>query len=277
MIPNLPVLAILPVEKLLLHEHHDSQRAIPLIQRLRTGGVLRNPPIVTPLGDRSNRYMVMDGANRTTAFLEMSIPHLLVQVVQQDDPNLKLLSWNHVIWDLSPNALLDGLQHLELDIRPASADAGYQDVLLDRALCLIHLRCDRVFTVHRSGAKLSARVKLLNAVVDTYRNRSSYDRTNQRALEPLGKLYPNISGLVIFPQFRVDEVCYLAGEGHLLPSGITRFSISPRVLRVNYPLQELSDNKSVAEKNQALQRWTQDRVARKNVRYYSEATVLYDE
>ena len=52
---------------------------------------------------------------------------------------------------------------------------------------------------------------------------------------------------------------------------------SPRALRVNYPLDELSSNKSLLDKNGALERWVNERVARKGIRYYAEATVLFDE
>ena len=53
MIPNLPTLQILPLDKLILHEDHDIQRTLPLVAKLRAQGILRNPPIVMPLGDGS--------------------------------------------------------------------------------------------------------------------------------------------------------------------------------------------------------------------------------
>ena len=62
-----------------------------------------------------------------------------------------------------------------------------------------------------------------------------------------------------------------------MPPGVTRFTVSPRALRVNYSLEDMASNKSISEKNQALQRWQNERVARKGVRFYDEATVLYDE
>ena len=44
--PEMPDLRVVPVADLLLHEQHDAQRSEPLLQRLRTDGVLKNPPIV---------------------------------------------------------------------------------------------------------------------------------------------------------------------------------------------------------------------------------------
>jgi hypothetical protein len=46
---------------------------------------------------------------------------------------------------------------------------------------------------------------------------------------------------------------------------------------VNYPLSELEAEITLEEKNSNLQRWLQDRLANKGVRYYAEATFLFDE
>ena len=39
MIPNLPTLRILPLESLILHEDHDYQRTLPLVEKLRAAGI----------------------------------------------------------------------------------------------------------------------------------------------------------------------------------------------------------------------------------------------
>ncbi len=66
-------------------------------------------------------------------------------------------------------------------------------------------------------------------------------------------------------------------EGHLLPAGVTRFIVSPRALRVNYPLQNLFGNHTLEEKRQILRTFIQDRLDKKGVRIYTETTVMYDE
>jgi hypothetical protein len=103
------------------------------------------------------------------------------------------------------------------------------------------------------------------------------DRTNEGSVVRLKAIYPDLSGIVIFPRFDIQHVLSLAGAGYLLPAGITRFTVSPRALHVNYPLEELAAEKPLEEKNEALQRWVQERIARKGVRYYAEATFLFDE
>ena len=61
-----PWLEVIPIASLVIHEWHDEQRTPQLMVRIQESGVLRNPPIVAPLQDGSQRYMVLDGANRIT-------------------------------------------------------------------------------------------------------------------------------------------------------------------------------------------------------------------
>ena len=96
-------------------------------------------------------------------------------------------------------------------------------------------------------------------------------------LEGFDNIFPNLCGMVIFPHFEISQVLDLASQGMLLPAGITRFKVSPRALRVNYPLYELGDDKPIEEKNITLQSWLMKRIRNKSVRYYQEHTVLYDE
>ena len=69
----------------------------------------------------------------------------------------------------------------------------------------------------------------------------------------------------------------LAGQNIVLPTGITRFTVSPRALHLNYPLHELSSGKPLEYKEAYLQHWVEERVKHKGVRHYAEATFLFDE
>jgi hypothetical protein len=96
-------------------------------------------------------------------------------------------------------------------------------------------------------------------------------------MSPLIPIYPQLCGLVIFPKFTINDLLVLAADGYLLPTGITRFIISPRALHLNYPLGELASSESLDTKNEKLQRWLMDQIARKHVRYYAESTFLFNE
>lgn len=275
MIPNLPTLRILPLDSLILHEDHDLQRTLPLVEKLRSQGILRNPPIVMPLRDGSNRYMVLDGANRVTSLRVMEFPHIVAQVVEPDDPRVTLQTWNHVIWGMKPATLLrllkqiDGLGLKKIDVQHSFTPPDCTTLQVRLADGRAYLGC--------TPAGLDEEMRVLHAIVNTYKERASLDRTSQTLVESFRSIYPDLTGLVIFPRFDIQTVLNLAGRGQILPTGITRFTVSPRVLHLNYPLHELSSAKPLEYKQEYLQHWIEERLKNKNVRYYAEATFLFDE
>jgi hypothetical protein len=72
-------------------------------------------------------------------------------------------------------------------------------------------------------------------------------------------------------------VLAVGAQSYFLPTGITRFTVSPRALHLNYPLHELSSAKPIEYKSAYLQHWVQERIKNKNMRYYAEATFIFDE
>ena len=275
---SLPHLEILPVEKLILHEYHDHQRTPPIIRSIEEGGVLRNPPIVVPLDDGSGRCMVLDGANRITALRDMGVPHTVAQIVQADDPGLELTPWNHVVWGTIPDTLLDWARTVpDLNLLPSSAENLFRGLLDIRSLAMLQLPDGRIYTVYTKEIELVNRVRVLNALVNCYVKRTSMDRTTNYTIEPLKSLYADLSGLVLLPPFRIEDVLYLVSQGHLMPTGSTRFTISGRALHVNFPLGILNNGQSLEQKNASLQEWLQDSLSRKRVRYYAEPIFMFDE
>lgn len=276
--PDFPTLTFLPVGGLLIHERHDDQRTHPLVLRIRSSGVFRNPPVVAPLEDGSDRYMVLDGANRVTALRQMGFPHALVQVVPPDDPGLILQTWNHTVWELNPVRFLRGLRSIPGLRMKRLGDPDVQPSLEHECgIALVQSSRGRLYTLCAETADLETRVLLLNDLVDSYKDRARFDRTSLRDACQLVDVYPSFCGLVIFPNFNIHDLLRLAGEAYLLPAGVTRFLISPRALHLNYPLDELAADKPLQDKNQTLHKWIQDRLAHKGVRFYAESTYLFDE
>jgi hypothetical protein len=73
---DLPVLKFVAVELLVPHEDTDPRRVEKLVKRIMDEQVLKNPPIVSIIPD-DNKYMILDGANRSMAFKTMGVPHLV--------------------------------------------------------------------------------------------------------------------------------------------------------------------------------------------------------
>lgn len=276
MISNLPNLRILPTESVILHEDHDLQRTLPLIDKLRSQGVLRNPPIVMPLNDETNRFMVLDGANRVTSMRELEFPHIVAQVVESSNPHVNLQTWNHVVWGMKTRSLVtalhkvDGIELVRVNTRKSLDAPRYVPMQ-------VRLPNDIFFIMKETPSDLATHIQTMHNVVNAYKTRASFDRTSQTLIETFKKIYPDLTALVIFPQFKVKTVLKLAGQSILLPSGITRFTVSPRALHLNYPLHELSSGKPIEYKQKYLNQWIHERVKTKGVRLYSEATFLFDE
>jgi len=121
------------------------------------------------------------------------------------------------------------------------------------------------------------RNRVLNALVDTYKERSTLHRVMTEDLTDVKGLYPGMAGLVIFPQYDPSEVLELARDGELLPAGLTRHLIHGRALRINYPLSELKSADALEGKNARLKTWLMNKLSTKEVRFYGETTYLFDE
>lgn len=276
MIPSLPDLRILSLNSLILHEDHDNQRTTPLVERLRRAGVLRNPPIVMQLADGIDRYMVLDGANRVTALQEMEFPHIVAQVVKADDPHVNLQTWNHVVWGMSTGSLIShirkirGLKAIKVNTLKSLDAPKYVPVQ-------IRLPDRKFYLLIETPSELDVHINTLHQIVNVYKTRASLDRTSQTLLDSFKNLYPDLTALVIFPSFKIKTILKLAAQNIVLPTGITRFTVSPRALHVNYPLHELSSGKPIEYKEDYLKEWVEERVKKKGVRFYAEQTFLFDE
>jgi hypothetical protein len=247
-----------------------------LVAKLRAQGVLRNPPILMPLTDNSGRYMVLDGANRVTSLREMEFPHVVAQVVEASYPHVHLQTWNHVVWGMSTNALIRVLRKIEgLELIKVNTQKSLDAPLYTPMQ--VRLSDGRFYILEEAPSDLATHIDTLHQIVNTYKTRASLDRTSQTLVDTFKKIYPDLTALFIFPRFKIRTVLKLAGQDIVLPTGITRFTVSPRALHLNYPLHELSSCRPIEYKEAYLQQWVEDRVKKKGVRHYAEATFLFDE
>ncbi|MBI4772339.1 MAG: hypothetical protein HY784_18420 [Chloroflexi bacterium] len=281
--PEMPTLQIVPSRSLVLHEYMDMQRSGPLVQRLQVEAVLRNPPLVAPLNrapadGHEQRYVVLDGANRTTALMQLGLRAVLAQIVQYDSPGVQLSTWNHVVCEMDPDELrrridaTDGLRLEESTLLDARARLARRDIL-----AFLAFADGGVLAAHPEPHGLPARTHLLNALVNTYKNSARLYRANTDRPEEVLDYYQAVTALVVFPRIEPVELQALARQGVLLPPGITRHVICGRALRLDYPLAELAAPTTIEEKNAALAAWIQQKLARKEIRYYEEPTFLFDE
>lgn len=277
-LPDLPDLEIVPVEALFPHERVDDARAEPLMLRLQQEGLLRNPPVVIPAGDRSERFVVLDGANRTLALRRLKVPHVLVQVAHAGASQVELQTWNHVLQTCGATQLLEALEaHPEIALIPSDLERAEFGVRAGASLAYLALADGQVREVVGETHPLDWRVRNLNRLVASYQGLCRVERVSAGPSRGLRAVYRDLAGLIVFRPFTVEEVVACALAGDLLPAGLTRFIVSPRALRVGYPLERLAADQPLPEKRLALVEWLRARVAGRHVRYYAESTFLFDE
>src|SRR5512144_2735077 len=175
----IPDLRIVPFDLLVEHEFNDIQRTEPLAQRLEAEGVLKNPPVVASMGDDDPRLVVLDGANRITALHMLGYPHILVQVVPYELPQVTLTTWHHVIDCVDPKRLtadiaaLEGVDLILTDTRRARAGLSRREYLM------YLLRADgEVFAVRTAEPlrEMHEQNRILNILVNTYKDRCTLHR-----------------------------------------------------------------------------------------------------
>ena len=278
---RLPDLRFVPVDAVFPHEYNDLQRTEPLVRKLRESGVMRNPPIVTQVGDGHRvepRYVVLDGANRSTAAKAAGWPHVVAQVVRYESPTVHLHTWFHALTSdarAQIEAGLAGVPGLQCRIE----ERIHARAMLARreALACVMLS-EREALVLKGGATLHERNRLLVDIVRVYQDRVPYIRVNTDSLAQARIEHPEISALIVFPRYDPAEVIELASAGEYLPAGITRHLIQWRALRLNIPLEHCMDTVTpLEEKNAWLQRWLHERLTTRQVRFYEEPTVMFDE
>jgi len=273
---EIPTLRFVAAGDLVLHEQHDPSRTEPLAERLRRDGVLKNPPVVAPIDDEG-RFVVLDGANRTTALAQLGLLHALVQIVDYEDPDLVLDSWYHLVAEIKREEFTLALQNIPgLAFERVTLLHARAMLARREALAYIIYPDNDVFIVS-GGSDLQTRAGLLNDMVDAYRYRSRIYRANTDQLDQLQPYYQDVTALVVFPRYEPAEIIELARNGAKLPAGITRHVIPRRALRLNIPLSMLAEHKTLAEKNEWLQVWLRKKLANREIRFYAESTWLFDE
>ncbi|MGH2349563.1 MAG: ParB N-terminal domain-containing protein [bacterium] len=267
----MPDLRIVSSDAVLLHEESDSDRVERLRHRLTAEGLLRNPPVAAPL--EAGAYVILDGANRVTALRALGAPDQLVQVIDYDDPAVRLDVWAHALPDDDPIAGEEG--SVAAPWRPMPADAVRAALDEGWVACGL-LTPSGAYGLPAEGA-LAARVKTLSGIVARYKERGPIYRVEATGLDALGPEFGRNAALVLFPKLTKQEIRAIARLPVKLPSGISRHVVPLRALRVNLDLSMLLAAEPTAGKQARLDETIRTRLLEHRVRHYPEPTVFYDD
>lgn len=263
-----PDLRIVNTDSLQPHEEHDSQRAQPLIERLQREQIFINPPIVAQI--TSGHYVILDGSNRYYAFSHLGYAHILVQVVSYDSGHVELKTWRHIIAHWQREDFMRQLQAL--------SQVELAEGLQNDAVAHILFRDGQVTAVCSPVANTHERNAVLRQVVSVYQRQATLYRTALGEPDEIWPLYPDAIAVVVFPAYQPGDILAAARYRAYLPPGISRHIIHGRALRVNYSLDKLRDpTRHLDAKNEELRAWVRQKLAKRQVRYYAEATYQFDE
>jgi hypothetical protein len=249
------------------------------VRRLRQEARLRNPPIVTTLGEGA--FVLLDGANRVSAFRELGWSHIPVQVIEYGRADVQLKGWHHLL-----------VQGRSLDLQ-----ATYEDIPGVRTELITHeelpalLELRRVYAALVDDAatawglfpeggtvELTPWMQALEQVVSAYEGRSPLERIKLADYENLPDVFHHVEHqLVLFPTITKVELLDLVRDGVYIPTGITRHLIPGRALGLNLPLGFLWEMKDEEEKRSHFRHFVEDLEMAGRIRYYEESVFIMSE
>lgn len=269
-----PTLQVVNLSQVRSHEGYDPLRVRRLVASLNEQKFLRNPLIVT---ERSDRYIVLDGATRIQALRELSIPHVVVQVVNYDDDCIRLDQWNHVPIGPPTDQLLSRFRKIVGLTNHRCQLMTLEPLIESKEFIFGLIMRDGRGLAFQSIARPKAQIHQLNQVVETYRDKAHVHRTAELDLSALCHQYPTMSMVIVFKKLTPQDVIHCALNNVKLPMGITRHMIEGRALGLNIPIPFLVADKTLEYKNAKLSDMIHSRFRRNAVRLYEEATFMFDD
>jgi hypothetical protein len=273
---QLPNLCVLPTSDLRPHEECDPRRVEKLSKRILEEGILKNPPIVTGIPNL-DRFVILDGANRSLAFLHAGVPHIVAQLVSYSDPGVIVDTWYHVV---------SGMDLFEFEKRLSEIQGIHtEDCMLEKARQLLASEKIIAYIVCESGVRAvtskagfaNPDMRMLRELVNTYAGRADIHRASNDIWEIQKPFYPKITALMIFPRLHPADIIDAANNGERVPSGITRHIIPARALNINIPIGILMADWQLERKREWLNEWLMGRMAANAIRFYAESTFSFNE
>jgi len=311
---NLFELGFVHLDDLIFHETCDFNRVCRLAGQIRKDGHLKNPVLVTGFSngsvrpeknkpgdlssDEKGKLLVLDGVNRISALKLLGFPDVLVQKTDYSDENVELTSWDHLIFNIKKDELIEKLKRLDLEMYPCglelqSTNGGLvlrevegrrtcpersRRTVDEKMICCLLFRDHSGVVLHQRDSSIESRVKNLYRIIAAYRTSwEIYHSGSNESLLSAFDSFEKSSAINILPIFKKERVCDLASRGVLFPFGVTRFVIPQRVLGLEVSCSVLGDNAPLSEKNLFLKELLSYRVKSKKAKFYQESVFLFNE
>ena len=277
----IPNLQLVRVENVRFHEHPERSRTQRLVERVRQEQRLRNPPIVADMG--SGDFLLLDGANRVSAFLELDYSHIPVQVVDYGDERVQLKGWHHLLVNGRSLNL-----HQELGNLPATQ---LKEVPQNRLPHLLELRtvyavlvdeqanCWGLFPSDQDAEiEIRQRIAMMDQVVSSYEGQSKLERIKLADFSLLPEVMNSVEHqMCLFPVLTKNELLQMARHNVMIPTGLTRHLIPGRALGINIDLSFLTALSDAEAKIAHFRKYIDDLEVAGRIRFYEESVFVMNE
>lgn len=245
-------LKLVDLDQVCLHEAHECTRLLETSRAIEEEGVLRNPPLAVQM--RDGRYLVIDGAHRTGSLHCIGCQRVPLQVVEEGE--FELEAWSHAV---AVGEWLDGLMQ-DPFLRCTEQWAGEPIAEMEMADGTV-----RYFYPAERVDDPIVRLEAWHKVVTAYTEVQSVTRVAPSA----PYLIRQGTVLMRYPACTLGQLEEVVMADHVMPAGVTRFTVPGRLLNLRIPLGVLTvEAVDGAEWERLCGQWES------GLRLYSEAVYL---
>ncbi|MCE1165881.1 MAG: hypothetical protein LWX07_10820 [Bacteroidetes bacterium] len=268
-------LDLLRIKDIKLHETTEFNRLRNIFDRIANSKHLMNPVIV---GKYNDEHILIDGANRLSTLKEIGCKLVICQIIDYGNPRIKLRNWNHLIYNLGINDIVNHCSSIGLKSKRVEYTEGYDTINSKLNYVLIseiQNGASVLVTLDKSFFKI---LNQLNAVTKFYFNKYPFDRSEEEIRYKDLKKYSRKEGLLVeFPRFTKPQIVRIADSDIKLPAGISRHILDNRVLHVKYDINKLKDDSDLEKKRKDLDAYLLSKIDNNKVRQYRESVIVFDE
>lgn len=275
-----PNLRLVPTGSIRFHEQPEPSRTSRLMDRIQREATLRNPPIVAAMNNGD--FLLLDGANRVTAFRDLNYPQIPVQVVDYGHEAIQLKGWHHLVlhgqaldlrgkYAALPGVALKPVAHG--DLKTLLEFRRVYSVLVDASA-----EAWGLFPAAGQPPTIHQRIAVLTRVIGAYEGQTRLERIKLADYSRLPEVIESVEHqLCLFPVLTKEELLQLATEGVLIPTGITRHLIPGRALGINLPLGFLAELPDAASRQRHFEEHLRKLEMEGRIRFYEESVFIMNE
>jgi len=249
-------LNLLDPKQVCFHESHEHMRLEKICRMIEQEGELRNPPIVSKMSN--GNYLLLDGAHRMKAMMELGCKRVAVQIVQDDQ--VQLNAWNHM---LPAGEWIDVLRKDPLIF--------WSDEPLQQSRMLARITDasgqEQFLYSHEGDENVLSHLETWHRIVGLYQH-EYHVRRHQDDVVVMPE--PN-EWLLSYPAYALEELKRVVEAERLMPAGVTRCVVKGRLLNLRIPLELLRTEEYAQDQWESLRnQWS------KSLRFYTEPVYMYE-